>query len=348
MKEKFIISTTNNIEHGSIEQYIDIVCSNIVLGTNLFSDFAASFTDFFGGKSESYQRKLELIYKESKKDLISKAIKIGANAIIGFKLDFDEISGKDKSMLMVSASGTACKIKYDTSFKETRLSTYISQADLENEIKKRFVIKEVLNGKTLEEDWIELLIENPHAEVIEKLARLYLESLFKYDEEQIKMIEKVIKAYPKALAVSILYKLYGECEDKDLKEYFQLIKNCHLFDASSILELCTKNLHKGLLLLLIKSDLYNETDIATMNRLCTFLDNLPDTGTIERVTTGMFSKKEEDKFICEKGHKNATNKIFCGTCGLNIKGITHAEEEQIQTFKERVEILNEMHENIKK
>ena len=33
MKEKFIISTTDNIE-GGIEQYIDVICTNIVIGTN--------------------------------------------------------------------------------------------------------------------------------------------------------------------------------------------------------------------------------------------------------------------------------------------------------------------------
>ena len=41
MKEKFIISTTDNIEGGIIEQYIDVICTNIVIGTNFFSDFVA-------------------------------------------------------------------------------------------------------------------------------------------------------------------------------------------------------------------------------------------------------------------------------------------------------------------
>mgnify|MGYP000373425860 CR=1 FL=1 len=83
-----------------------------MIGTNIFSDFAASFTDFFGGRSDSYRRKLEIIYGEASKALKQKALNLGANAnLLVSEVDFDEISGKDKSMFMVSVSGTACIIE---------------------------------------------------------------------------------------------------------------------------------------------------------------------------------------------------------------------------------------------
>ncbi len=47
MRNEFIMSTTNTIEGCPIKKYIDTICSNIVIGTNIFSDFAASFTDFW-------------------------------------------------------------------------------------------------------------------------------------------------------------------------------------------------------------------------------------------------------------------------------------------------------------
>ncbi|WP_195588718.1 YbjQ family protein [Bacteroides finegoldii] len=108
-----IITTTENIAHFQISEYMGAVCSHIVMGTNIFSDIAASFTDFFGGHSSSYQGKLSLMYDEVSKDIESKACHIGANAIVGIRIDFDEISGKDKSMFMVSISGTAVKIVPD-------------------------------------------------------------------------------------------------------------------------------------------------------------------------------------------------------------------------------------------
>lgn len=104
-----VITTTNNIENRVVKEYINVVCSNIVIGANIFSDIAASFTDFFGGRSESYQSKLKSIYDEVTRDLIDKASSLGANAILGFHVDFDEVSGGGKSMFMVSASGTAVK-----------------------------------------------------------------------------------------------------------------------------------------------------------------------------------------------------------------------------------------------
>jgi uncharacterized protein YbjQ (UPF0145 family) len=46
-----------------IEKYFDLISTNVVLGTNVFSDLGASFSDFFGGTSDIYQNKLEKIYK---------------------------------------------------------------------------------------------------------------------------------------------------------------------------------------------------------------------------------------------------------------------------------------------
>ena len=174
MKDRFIISTTERIENGIIRQYIDVICSNIVVGTNIFSDFAASFSDFFGGKSESYRRKLEYIYNEASKDLKNKAIRIGANAIIGFKVDFDEISGKDKSMFMVSVSGTACKIEYSPDYDNNIKTNTVSQSDLDKEIKKRFIQKQLQNKEQIKEDWVQFLIENPQKEIIKELVDLYI------------------------------------------------------------------------------------------------------------------------------------------------------------------------------
>ena len=109
---RMIVTATETIQGAIIERYIDTICANIVLGSNFLSDFGASFTDFFGGRSNIYEGKLALIYDKAKKVLIQKAQVIGANAIVGFKVDFDEISSQGKSMFMVAASGTACFVKY--------------------------------------------------------------------------------------------------------------------------------------------------------------------------------------------------------------------------------------------
>ncbi len=114
MDNNILITTTDTIENAIIEKYMELITTNVVVGTNVFSDFGASLTDFFGGTSQTYQKKLQKIYETAFNNLRQRAIELGANAIVGVKIDFDEISGKGKSMFMVSAIGMAVLIKRKT------------------------------------------------------------------------------------------------------------------------------------------------------------------------------------------------------------------------------------------
>lgn len=104
-----IITSTNDIKNYKITQYLGMINVNIVIGTNFFSDFFASFSDVFGGYSSSYQSKLDKIYNDAITELSKKAEYKRADAIVGVHFDFDELSGKGKSMFMVTAYGTAVK-----------------------------------------------------------------------------------------------------------------------------------------------------------------------------------------------------------------------------------------------
>lgn len=108
-----IITTTNSIESQVITQYLGLVNANQVIGTNFFSDLTASLSDVFGGMSGTYREKMNELYRDVLNELESRASSIGADAIIGLSVDFDEISGKGKSMFMVSAVGTAVKLGID-------------------------------------------------------------------------------------------------------------------------------------------------------------------------------------------------------------------------------------------
>ncbi|MFI3332684.1 MAG: YbjQ family protein [Rikenellaceae bacterium] len=108
-----IITTTNNIDNATITEYMGLVSANIVIGANMFSDFAASFTDIFGGQSSSYQNKLDELYEKVIIKIQQNAVAQDADAIVGIKIDFDEIAGKGKSMFMITAVGTAVKFRYN-------------------------------------------------------------------------------------------------------------------------------------------------------------------------------------------------------------------------------------------
>jgi uncharacterized protein YbjQ (UPF0145 family) len=60
-----IVNTTNSIEGREISRYNDPIAANVVIGTNIFSDIGASYADFFGPRSTSYEKKMQEMFKQS-------------------------------------------------------------------------------------------------------------------------------------------------------------------------------------------------------------------------------------------------------------------------------------------
>lgn len=113
MKSNLVkVTTTSGFDGIEIEEYLEPTTAHVVVGMNIFKDFFAGLTDFFGGRSETYQRVLSSINQEVIDELRKKAFSLGGNCILGLKIDNDEISAKDKSMLMVTAVGTVAKAKF--------------------------------------------------------------------------------------------------------------------------------------------------------------------------------------------------------------------------------------------
>ncbi|WP_435237489.1 YbjQ family protein [Psychromonas sp. PT13] len=88
-----------------------IITSTIVSGTNIFRDMLAGVRDIVGGNSQTYMNKLEDLKVQAMNELKKKAVRIDCNAIISVSIDTEEISGQGKGMLMITATGTAVKVK---------------------------------------------------------------------------------------------------------------------------------------------------------------------------------------------------------------------------------------------
>ena len=101
-----IITTTNSVEGKRILEYYGIVFGEVVSGVNFVRDFAASITDFFGGRSNSYEDELINAREAALREMAGRAESLGANAVVGVDLDY-EVLGSSNGMLMVTASGTA-------------------------------------------------------------------------------------------------------------------------------------------------------------------------------------------------------------------------------------------------
>ena len=104
-----ILTTTPTIEGQPIKQYLGIVTGETIIGANAIKDFMAELTDFFGGRSSTYEKVLIEAKESALAELQQRAAQKGANAIVGIDLDYETV-GANGGMLMVTVSGTAVVI----------------------------------------------------------------------------------------------------------------------------------------------------------------------------------------------------------------------------------------------
>lgn len=100
-----ILTTTPQVEGYPVKNYLGLVCGEVVSGVNFVKDFAAGLTNFFGGRSGSYEDELIEARESAIREMAQRAEQMGANAVVGIDIDY-EVLGQG-NMLMVTAAGTA-------------------------------------------------------------------------------------------------------------------------------------------------------------------------------------------------------------------------------------------------
>ncbi len=103
-----ITTTTPSIEGKKIVAYYGVVFGEVISGVNFVKDIAAGLTNFFGGRSQTYEHEIIEARQSALREMEMRASQLGANAIVGVDIDY-EVLGSDNGMLMVTASGTAVK-----------------------------------------------------------------------------------------------------------------------------------------------------------------------------------------------------------------------------------------------
>ena len=104
-----IVTTTPTIEGHTIKEYKGLVSGEVIFGMNFLKDFGASLRDFFGGRTDSYEKAMLEGRETAQKEMRERAEKLGANAIVGVSFGY-ETMGQANSMIMISISGTAVVI----------------------------------------------------------------------------------------------------------------------------------------------------------------------------------------------------------------------------------------------
>ncbi len=109
-----ILATTDVIQGAIVDAYLGVVTAEVVYGSNALRDFFAGIRDIIGGRTGSYERVFERGHQDVLSELQQRANALGANAVIGIKMDTGSINiGETGTLLLITASGTAVRVRND-------------------------------------------------------------------------------------------------------------------------------------------------------------------------------------------------------------------------------------------
>lgn len=104
-----IVTTTPSVEGRRITEYKGVVFGEVIAGVNFVKDFVAGLSNFFGGRSGTYEEELINARQQALDEMEQRAAQLGADAVVGVDIDY-EVLGADNGMLMVTASGTDVRL----------------------------------------------------------------------------------------------------------------------------------------------------------------------------------------------------------------------------------------------
>ena len=106
-----IITTIQDVPGMEIVEYRGLVTGEVVAGINVVKDIGAGLRNLFGGRIKGYEDEIVQARSEALKELEARAAEMGANAVIGVRIDFDPIGGDGNNMLLVTVTGTAVVVR---------------------------------------------------------------------------------------------------------------------------------------------------------------------------------------------------------------------------------------------
>lgn len=358
-QKDILVSTTSTIEGVTIIKYLKPITSHLVAGTNLFSDFAAGLTDIFGGRSGAYQKQLSALYLEAIERIKYNAFELGGNCIIGLKIDFEEISGKGKSMFMITAIGTAVVIeKNEKSISKSINSEKFENVGVEriNNLRRKLEIieKAKLNKVSYDEDTWLFITSNQLVELFPYILERYSSVIenSQYGGEVYDNFNKNFIGYIDSLEynvkVDLLYDKIESESNYEIALYLaRVIKELNLLDFEKNMKLLkTQEFKKqkiGFQISTFDKPFYNKSDIGHLNELKTFIAlNFKERGEISN-SKQIFSSRNKEVWNCECGAKEWEIGDYCGSCNNDIFGFKKSEmnpNELVKYLNEKIELIN--------
>lgn len=348
-----LVITTGASDDLKIKKYLKPVSAHIVAGTNLFSDFLGGLSDVFGGRSDSYQKQLSSLYNEAIEKLKHNTYEIGGNGVIGLKIDMDEISGKGKSMFMLTAIGTAVIIDKEDTIKSKVLLTNDKFQNIGIERFKGLQIKNEIirkanDGKLkLDDETWNFIISNQITDVFHYVTEELQNHLSDNENDDfVKYFTDYIENLEDGIIINLLYNyVKNKPNNQTINILLNIIKDLNLYDFNRNMELLSNdnfNIKKiGVQIATYNKPFFNKQDISDFTEVINMLN-------IQFKERGIRSTVESNSRIreiwtCDCENKNDLSD-YCYNCGKDIYGFTKTEinpEEAIKLIKEKIELIKE-------
>lgn len=361
--KNILVVTTSTLENVKIEKYLKPISAHVVAGTDAFSDLFASFSDIFGGRSDTYQKQISSIYNEAINKLKIAAFEMGANCILDLKIDADEISGKGKSMFMLTAIGTAAiveKTSVKTNDEKTRSPGIVTADAMKNLKRKKEILSKIESGQQeLDEDFWDFVTSNQVEEVFPFLLNAYSKSLTQpqldqYQNNQFQLsLMNYLDNFSDEVKLDLIYNAMGDVSDPALiRQLLILINKLQLLNIEQVKKLLYSSnftlQKRALTILHYDKPYYEEQDIEALNEIIGYISqNFKERGT-RSTKKQMLSSKEKEVWICECSKANdgyGTVNEFCSSCGNNIWGFKSQSAQPLNTIKtlsEKINLIREL------
>ena len=354
-----LVVTTSSVDGLKVKKYLKPISAHVVAGTNLFSDFLGGLTDIFGGRSQTYQKQLTSLYNEAIERVKYAAYEIDANCIVGLKIDMDEISGKGKSMFMLTAVGTAVILEKEVVEKAILLDT---DEKLENvgverinvlRSKKAIIEKADSYKLILNDDIWNFITTNQVDEVFPFLMKKFQDTITneQYNpgttDKFFKLLIGYIDALPEQKKLSLLYNGISEQPEQISLKLSKIIKELYLFDFDRNMVLLKSDNFQtqkhGIRVVSYDKPFYNKQDIQDLQSIQKHIQ-VTFTERGKRTTKKqMLTSKEKEVWVCECGKTNEIG-VYCNGCGQDIYGFEENEMKPITAnnhIGQTIELISE-------
>nr|WP_294948391.1 YbjQ family protein [uncultured Mucilaginibacter sp.] len=353
--KKVIVTTTETLQGWDITEYLKPIYSNLVVGANFFSDFGASFTDVFGGRATRYEKNIQMLNEKAVDALKTKALALGANCILGLKVDVDEVSGKNMQMFMITAWGTAVVAKNATKPLGNSSSKEIDKEKVNEQANIIRLLKASASPDfKLRLSDLEIIVDSKSDQFKDVLFNKYVNiNPANFSEEELKQVFKLYNDYfavldPAILMPLVYNALLAENKDLAIHKLMELIKLNDLVDYRLVGQMLKADLSKqklALKILLNDMPSYSIDDIEALEKIIVEVDDAFPILSTNTMKKGFLSSTEKPVWVCKCGGANNMDIAYCDSCAKDQYGFRNEElkaQEVIALLQNKLAALRDL------